>query len=143
MREYSLCGISSRFRLLSPCTRQVVHALLTRPPLGQISLGFNLPPFDLHVLGTPPAFILSQDQTLKFSLKRSVPLTSSFYLVSFFKFFSSLNFQGWFVFYAVQLSRFYLLSSLIYQRQLVYNIIFKVICQLLFFKTLNIGKHHI
>ena len=22
-------------------------------------------PFDLHVLGTPPAFILSQDQTLK------------------------------------------------------------------------------
>ena len=24
-----------------------------------------LPPFDLHVLGTPPAFILSQDQTLR------------------------------------------------------------------------------
>ena len=23
-------------------------------------------PFDLHVLGTPPAFVLSQDQTLKF-----------------------------------------------------------------------------
>ena len=22
-------------------------------------------PFDLHVLGTPPAFVLSQDQTLK------------------------------------------------------------------------------
>ena len=37
-----------------PCT------LLTRPPL-------NSPktvPRDLHVLGTPPAFILSQDQTL-------------------------------------------------------------------------------
>ena len=29
-----LCGISSRFQLLSPCTRQVTHALLTRPPLG-------------------------------------------------------------------------------------------------------------
>ena len=28
-----LCGISSRFQLLSPCTRQVTHALLTRPPL--------------------------------------------------------------------------------------------------------------
>ena len=28
-----LCGISSRFRLLSPCMRQVIHALLTRPPL--------------------------------------------------------------------------------------------------------------
>jgi hypothetical protein len=24
-------------------------------------------PFDLHVLGTPPAFILSQDQTLQMS----------------------------------------------------------------------------
>ena len=23
-------------------------------------------PFDLHVLGLPPAFVLSQDQTLKF-----------------------------------------------------------------------------
>ena len=29
-----LCGISTRFRVLSPCIRQVPHALLTRPPLG-------------------------------------------------------------------------------------------------------------
>ena len=28
-----LCGISSRFQLLSPRIRQVTHALLTRPPL--------------------------------------------------------------------------------------------------------------
>ena len=28
-----LCGIISRFQLLSPCMGQVVHALLTRPPL--------------------------------------------------------------------------------------------------------------
>ena len=28
-----LCGISSRFQLLSPCTGQVTHALLPRPPL--------------------------------------------------------------------------------------------------------------
>ena len=63
-----LCGISSRFQLLSPCMRQVTHALLTRPPL---SHHVNCPktlskvaPFDLHVLSTPPAFILSQDQTL-------------------------------------------------------------------------------
>ena len=27
-----------------------------------------LSPFDLHVLGTPPAFILSQDQTLRYLL---------------------------------------------------------------------------
>jgi hypothetical protein len=33
--------------------------LLTRSPLAPKS------PFDLHVLGTPPAFILSQDQTLQ------------------------------------------------------------------------------
>ena len=63
-----LCGISSRFQLLSPSERQVAHTLLTRPPL---SHPFSLTEvlrqgasFDLHVLGTPPAFVLSQDQTL-------------------------------------------------------------------------------
>ena len=57
------CGISSRFQLLSPAERQVPHALLTRSPLSQVPK--SLTPFDLHVLGTPPAFVLSQDQTLK------------------------------------------------------------------------------
>ena len=57
-----LCGISSRFQLLSPTERQVAHALLTRSPLSQSLAGPT--PFDLHVLGTPPAFVLSQDQTL-------------------------------------------------------------------------------
>ena len=57
------CGISSRFQLLSPTERQVPHALLTRSPLSQVPK--SLTPFDLHVLGTPPAFVLSQDQTLK------------------------------------------------------------------------------
>ena len=28
-----ICGISKHFYLLSPCKRQVAHALLTRPPL--------------------------------------------------------------------------------------------------------------
>ena len=65
-----LCGISSRFQLLSPSTRQVTHALLTRPPLTFQSLGFMKSPFDLHVLGTPPAFILSQDQTLILKTRR-------------------------------------------------------------------------
>ena len=32
---YMLCGISIRFRMLSPSVRQVAHALLTRPPLVQ------------------------------------------------------------------------------------------------------------
>ena len=43
--------------------RQVAHVLLTRPPLA--SLPKEIHSLDLHVLGTPPAFILSQDQTLK------------------------------------------------------------------------------
>ena len=65
-----LCGISSCFQLLSPCIRQVAHALLTRPPLEygsfrNVNISSDaLSPFDLHVLSTPPAFILSQDQTL-------------------------------------------------------------------------------
>ena len=58
------CGISVRFQTLSPSERQVTHALLTRPPLKQFKASFELSPFDLHVLGTPPAFVLSQDQTL-------------------------------------------------------------------------------
>ena len=46
--------------------RQVIHALLTRPPLSHLSVRkLQGASFDLHVLGTPPAFILSQDQTLK------------------------------------------------------------------------------
>ena len=42
--------------------RQVAHVLLTRPPL--VSLPKESHSLDLHVLGTPPAFVLSQDQTL-------------------------------------------------------------------------------
>ena len=33
-----LCGISSRFQLLSPSLRQVTHALLTRSPLSPVSI---------------------------------------------------------------------------------------------------------
>ena len=61
------CGISGRFQPLSPSERQVAHALLTRPPLSYVVRSEELrdiTPFDLHVLGTPPAFVLSQDQTL-------------------------------------------------------------------------------
>ena len=49
----------SPFPVAIPQRRARSHALLTRPPL---------PPkraLDLHVLGLPPAFVLSQDQTLK------------------------------------------------------------------------------
>ena len=42
-----------------PQKRARSHALLTRPPLTPKGA------LDLHVLGLPPAFVLSQDQTLK------------------------------------------------------------------------------
>ena len=52
--------------MLSPSDGQVTHVLLTRSPLffsGEPKFG-EKEAFDLHVLGTPPAFVLSQDQTL-------------------------------------------------------------------------------
>ena len=52
-----LSGISVPFGTLSQALGQVTHVLRTRPPLG------IAPPLDLHVLGTPPTFVLSQDQT--------------------------------------------------------------------------------
>ena len=60
-----LCGISNCFQLLSPFAGQIAHALLTRPPLGNSPK--EITSFDLHVLSTPPAFVLSQDQTLMFN----------------------------------------------------------------------------
>ena len=54
-----LSGISTRFQALFRSVGQITHVLLTRPPLTPKG------PLDLHVLGTPPAFVLSQDQTLK------------------------------------------------------------------------------
>ena len=41
-----LCGISTCFQVLSPCLGQIVHALLTRPPLEHKPSSRNLP---LHV----------------------------------------------------------------------------------------------
>ena len=73
-----LCGISSHFWLLSPCTGQVTHALLTRPPLSHKTRRSSAS-FDLHVLSTPPAFILSQDQTLK--INGACPLTRPYRLM--------------------------------------------------------------
>ena len=53
-----------RFPAVVPGPGAGPHALLTRAPL---------PPkgaLDLHVLGAPPAFVLSQDQTLSFAQRR-------------------------------------------------------------------------
>ena len=56
-------GISLGFPRLSRRRGQVGHVLLTRSPLyPRPKASYS---FDLHVLGAPPAFILSQDQTLR------------------------------------------------------------------------------
>ncbi len=57
------CGISSSFDELSPTSGQVTYVLLSRSPLTSALAGFGS--FDLHVLCTPPAFVLSQNQTLR------------------------------------------------------------------------------
>ena len=60
----TISGISNAFAKLSQIQGQVTHVLLTRAPLYSPEQARDFS-FDLHVLGTPPAFILSQDQTLQ------------------------------------------------------------------------------
>src|ERR1700704_4868647 len=68
-------GISTGFPVLSRSSGQVAHVLRTRSPLStRASPGFS---FDLHVLGAPPAFVLSQDQTLHRDLDLADGLTGS------------------------------------------------------------------
>ncbi len=57
-----LRGINPSFPGLFPCKGQVPYAVRTRAPV--VSGASSLLPLDLHVLGLPLAFILSQDQTL-------------------------------------------------------------------------------
>ena len=80
MRCSWLCGISRSFLLLSPAQGQVTYVLLTRSPL--ISKRDS---FDLHVLGTPPAFILSQDRTLRPKCMGFEPVRSSQLLADRFR----------------------------------------------------------
>ena len=63
MRKSVISGIRPRFQGLSRSGGQVAHVLLTRSPL--IRPASWPSPFDLHVLSTPPAFVLSQNQTLR------------------------------------------------------------------------------
>ena len=59
---------------MSPSEGQVDYALLTRSPLRLIEASFHRSSFDLHVLSTPPAFVLSQDQTLQKNMKNQKKL---------------------------------------------------------------------
>ena len=68
--------------MLFPSQRQVTHALLTRPPLNLIKIipkkSIKEVPFDLHVLVTPPAFVLSQEPTLNKMVSKEPRLFKSF-----------------------------------------------------------------
>ena len=63
--EPILWGISPDFSGLSPCYRWIAYVLLTRAPVADRGIATSPLPLDLHVLGLPLAFILSQDQTLR------------------------------------------------------------------------------
>src|SRR5436305_13911164 len=65
--ERSVCGITRPLGRLSPRHRQVAHVLRTRSPVALAG------PRDLHVLSTPPAFVLSQDQALQWIVRISSP----------------------------------------------------------------------
>src|SRR5256885_16333194 len=71
MHEKVISGIRPSFPSLSRSQGQVTHVLLTRSPLEHPPKGAF--PHDLHVLSTPPAFVLSQDQTLHQGLKTLKP----------------------------------------------------------------------
>jgi hypothetical protein len=69
MRPVVISGIRPRFQGLSRSAGQITHVLLTRSPL--ITHPKAGSSFDLHVLSTPPAFVLSQDQTLRECLQKT------------------------------------------------------------------------
>src|SRR5881227_691868 len=60
-------GITRPFGRLSQSPGYISDSLLTRSPLTLAG------PCDLHVLATPPAFRLSQDQTLQFNFLAQLP----------------------------------------------------------------------
>ena len=60
-RSSLVCSINPPFGRLSSKVGQVTHVLLTRAPLYRGRIPFSC---DLHVLGAPLTFALSQDQTL-------------------------------------------------------------------------------
>ena len=66
-------GISTGFPVLSRARGLVIHVLRTRAPLSSPK-GFS---FDLHVLGPPQTFALSQDQTLQFDVWHQMMLDES------------------------------------------------------------------
>ncbi len=66
-------SLKDRSPPLSPSPGYVIHVFLTRSPLTYLSVSVRVRPFDLHALATPPAFVLSQDQTLHLKVRFQTP----------------------------------------------------------------------
>ena len=119
--------------VISHCYSPLIGRLLTcyspvRHGVQQVDKSSCLLPFDLHVLCTPPAFILSQDQTLNFCL--IFFLIQTFRLVFAFLFILDSSLSAWFFSKGYCLF-FNVLYSLKYSRSrlYIYNILLSVICQ--------------
>ena len=121
--------------VISHCYSPLIGRLLTcyspvRHGVQLVDKSSSLLPFDLHVLCTPPAFILSQDQTLNFcliffSFKPSG--LSLLFLFIFWTVFCPLGFifsKGYCLFFNVLFSLKYSRSRLY-----IYNILLCNICQ--------------
>ena len=97
MRHPGVSGITRPFGRLSRGRGQVLHVLLSRSPLASTR---RWVPFDLHVLGAPPAFILSQDRTLrpKYIGPRARPVLTTVTLIGSVRFiwfkYRKRNFSG-------------------------------------------------
>ena len=118
--------------MLSPSKGQVAYALLTRSPL-KIEPKLNFP-FDLHVLGTPPAFVLSQDQTLQYTLLKN-RLALNYLIQNFVCLAHLLS-----AFALSKLARTFAFSWFLFSfqgaavfRRLVYFITLSKVCQVLFY----------
>jgi hypothetical protein len=83
----TICGINSPFGELSPTSRQITHVLRTLAPLDITGIATSDIPFDLHVLSTPPAFVLSQNQTLR---EKFVPMLLKLWQILTFQFLLTL-----------------------------------------------------
>ena len=122
--------------------------LLTSPPLGYIPK--HMSSFDLHLLSTPPAFVLSQDQTLikyEYLISQIIVLfvfclypyllCCYFFKVLFcFRLSESLfiiHQFSFFVKYFFQVPANFFLMSAVILRQLVYYTSVSLFCQALFY----------
>ena len=74
-----LCCISPPFGRLSTTRGEITYVLLTRAPLNRVAPVA----FDLHVLGAPLTFVLSQDQTLQLDLEKEGPPAKGGLLLAF------------------------------------------------------------